>query len=98
MHTDVRESEQNEAEYTTPRWVQVWFLRKSRRLWKSKYQALKVERKRLQNRVNDTTKSREKWRDDAKELARRVLSLPLTTELDQDQVLYVADAVREFYR
>jgi dTDP-3-amino-2,3,6-trideoxy-4-keto-D-glucose/dTDP-3-amino-3,4,6-trideoxy-alpha-D-glucose/dTDP-2,6-dideoxy-D-kanosamine transaminase len=31
-------------------------------------------------------------------LARRVLSLPLTTELDQDQVLYVADAIREFYR
>jgi hypothetical protein len=75
MHTDVRGSEQNEAEYTTPRWVQVWFLRKSRRLWKSKYRALKVECKRLQNRVNDTTKSREKWRDDAKEFARRVREL-----------------------
>jgi prefoldin subunit 5 len=34
-----------------------------------------VECKRLQNRVNDTTKSREKWRDDAKELARRVREL-----------------------
>lgn len=32
------------------------------------------------------------------QLAERVLSLPLTTELDQDQVLYVADSIREFYR
>jgi hypothetical protein len=49
-------------EYKTPRWVQVWFLRRSRDNWKKKYMALKAEAKRLQNRVNDVTKSRERWR------------------------------------
>jgi dTDP-4-amino-4,6-dideoxygalactose transaminase len=31
-------------------------------------------------------------------LAGRVVSLPLTTELDQDQVIYVAESIGEFYR
>jgi hypothetical protein len=48
--------------YKTPRWVQVWFLRRSRDNWKKKYMALKAESKRLQNRVNDVTKSRQRWR------------------------------------
>jgi len=50
------------ARYKTPRWVQVWFLRRSRDNWKKKYMALKAEAKRLQNRVNDVSKSRERWR------------------------------------
>jgi len=75
MHTDVRESEQEETEYTTPTWVQRWFLKKSRDRWKSRCKALKAASKGLQNRVNDVTKSREKWRHDAKELARRVREL-----------------------
>jgi septal ring factor EnvC (AmiA/AmiB activator) len=40
----------------------IWFFRKSRDLWKSKYQALKASVKRLKNHVADLTKSREQWR------------------------------------
>lgn len=49
--------------YTTPRWVQAWFLRRSRDRWKARCRQLKVEAKRLANRVNDVTKSREHWRE-----------------------------------
>jgi predicted nuclease with TOPRIM domain len=56
------------SRYTTPRWVQVWFLQRSRDNWKKKYRELKAERKRLQNRVNDVTRSRESWRQRVKEL------------------------------
>jgi predicted nucleic acid-binding Zn-ribbon protein len=40
----------------------IWFFRKSRDLWKSKYQALKASVKQLKNHVADLTKSREQWR------------------------------------
>ena len=49
--------------YTTPSWVQAWFLGRSRDLWRAKYKELKVEAKRLQNRVNDVSHSRQKWRE-----------------------------------
>lgn len=75
MHTDVRESQESKSDYKTPKWVQVWFLKRSRKLWKSKYQALKKSLKRLQNRVNDTNQSREEWRSQAKALSRRVREL-----------------------
>jgi hypothetical protein len=42
-----------------------WCFRKSRDLWKAKYQALKVSFKRLTNRVADVTKSRDRWRLEA---------------------------------
>ena len=58
----------NTKSYTTPRWVQVWFLRRSRDNWKKKHQALKAESKRLLNRVSDVTKSREKWRQRVEQL------------------------------
>jgi hypothetical protein len=45
--------EDGKGKYTTPRWVQVWFLVRSRARWKRKYQDLKIQAKRLQNRVND---------------------------------------------
>src|SRR5436305_5914748 len=54
--------------YVTPRWVQAWFLQRSRDNWKKKYAALKAEGKRLKNSVNDVTKSREQWRRRAKDL------------------------------
>lgn len=54
--------------YTTPRWVQVWFLGRSRDNWKAKYKRLKAQAKRLQNRVNDVTRSRERWRERVAEL------------------------------
>ena len=58
--------------YTTPRWVQVWFLGRSRDRWKQKYKALKVEAKRLQNRAADARKARDQWRDETERLRRRV--------------------------
>ncbi len=62
-------------EYTTPRWVQVWFLRRSRDNWKRKYQELKTQAKRLKNAVHDLTRSRQKWRDQAEQASRRVREL-----------------------
>ena len=53
------------AEYTTPHRVQAWFLGRSRDRWKQKYMDLKAEAGRLQRRVADVGKSREKWRDEA---------------------------------
>src|SRR6267154_1144586 len=58
--------------YKSPKHAQVWFLRRSRDLWKKKYQALKVEAKRWQNRVADVTKSRDKWRTQAEDAQRRL--------------------------
>ena len=54
--------------YTTPRWVQAWFLQRSRDNWKRKYQALKADSKRLLNRVNDVSKSRAAWRREVERL------------------------------
>jgi len=65
----------DKAQYKTPRWVQDWFLRRSRDNWKKKYAELKADGKRLQNRVNDVSKSREKWRGDSKELEERIREL-----------------------
>jgi chromosome segregation ATPase len=39
-----------------------WCFRKSRDLWKAKYQDLKASFKRLTNRAADLTKSRDQWR------------------------------------
>lgn len=82
---DVREQD-GKVKYTTPRWVQAWFLGRSRDRWKQKYKDLKVEAKRLQNRVNDVTKSREKWRDEAERLRERVQELEAQTAALQQQV------------
>ena len=72
--------------YTTPRWVQVWFLRRSRDNWKTKYVELKTDSKRLQNRVNDVSKSREKWRDETKQLEERVSKLETENAALQEQL------------
>ena len=56
--------------YKTSKQVQAWFLGRSRDLWKTKYAELKVESKRLQQRVADVCRSRASWRDEA-EAARR---------------------------
>ena len=64
-------------EYTTPRWVQVWFLGRSRDRWKHKHGELKIEARRLQRQVSDVTKSREKWREEALQLRQRVRELEL---------------------
>lgn len=61
--------------YTTPSWVQAWFLRRSRDNWKKKYMDVKADNKRLQNRANDVGKSREHWRDETERLRQRVHNL-----------------------
>jgi uncharacterized protein YlxW (UPF0749 family) len=61
--------------YSTPRWVQVWFLRRSRDKWKKKARVRKEEAKRWRNRAADVSKSRERWREEAKQLRQRVKKL-----------------------
>ena len=64
------DQQSQQSVYTTSKQVQAWFLGRSRDLWKKKYAALKVESKRLQQRVADVCRSRASWRDEA-EAARR---------------------------
>jgi SMC interacting uncharacterized protein involved in chromosome segregation len=73
------------TEYTTPHRVQAWFLGRSRDLWKKKYMELKAEWMRLQRRLADMGESREKWRDEAEQLRRRVKELEVQTAALQEQ-------------
>ena len=72
--------------YITSHRVQAWFLGRSRDNWKRKYQDLKVQSKRLQNRVNDVSKSRARWRAEAEQLQRRVQELEAANATLQEQV------------
>lgn len=63
------------AKYTTPRWVQAWFLGRSRDNWKRKYKDSKAQAKRLKNQVNDVVRSRERWRGRAKALEKENAAL-----------------------
>jgi hypothetical protein len=73
--------------YTTSKQVQAWFLGRSRDRWKKKYRQLKVESKRLRQRVADVDTSRANWRGEA-ETARceaqtlRVQNAELQARLD----------------
>lgn len=72
--------------YTSPPWAQRWFLERSRKLWKEKYMGLKADAKRLQNRVNDVTKSRENWRAQAKQKDERIQALQTENAALQEQL------------
>jgi predicted nuclease with TOPRIM domain len=65
---DAKIQEGGKRRYTTPSWVQAWFLGRSRDNWKAKYKGLKTEAKRLKNRVEDARRSREMWEQRAKKL------------------------------
>ena len=54
-----------EPAYTTSKQVRAWFLRRSRDLWKNTYAELKVESKRLNQRVGDVCNRRAGWRSEA---------------------------------
>lgn len=84
MKTSSQEDEK--VVYTTPRWVQAWFLRRSRDNWKAQYMELKADAKRLQNRVNDVSKSREKWREETEDLQERVSQLEAEKAAMQEQL------------
>ena len=86
IRMDATRHDGSKVEYTTPRWVQAWFLGRSRDNWKKKYQQLKTDSKRLQNRVNDVTKSRERWRDETKQLSQRVQELEAENTALQEQL------------
>ncbi len=82
---DASTVESPKAQYTTPARVQAWFLGLSRDRWKRKYKDLKAEAGRLERRVADVTKSREKWRHETEELRQRVRELEAQTVALQEQ-------------
>jgi uncharacterized protein YceH (UPF0502 family) len=53
----------------------IWFFRKSRDRWKSKYQKLKATVKGFKNQSAAVTKSREQWRAKAERAEQRVSAL-----------------------
>ena len=71
--------------YTTPRWVQVWFLQRSRDNWKEKYKQLRRDAKRMRNRVHDVTHSREKWREQTEQQERRIKDLEAENAVLREQ-------------
>ena len=75
-----------ECQYTTSKQVQAWFLRRSRALWKAKYTHLKADEKRLKNRVNDVTRSRERWREESEQMTARVRELEAEVAALQQQL------------
>ena len=79
-------SEGHQKEFTSPPWVQRWFLQRSRDNWKQKYMGLKKDAKRLQNRVHDVTKSRQEWCERSKQLNVRVLELEAANAALQQQL------------
>jgi chromosome segregation ATPase len=62
-------------EYKSRPGALAWCFRKSRDLWKAKYQDLKASFKRLTNRVADLTKSRDRWRLQAEEAQGQLAAL-----------------------
>ena len=86
IHMATTRHDDNPVEYTSPAWAQRWFLKRSRDNWKKKYMTLKTDAKRLENRVNDVTKSREKWCAETKQLAERVQSLEAENAALQEQL------------
>ena len=78
--------QEGRQKYTTPARVQAWFLQRSREKWKQKYKDLKSNTKRLQNRVNDVTKSREHWREENEALSKRLRELEADNAALQEQL------------
>jgi len=83
---DATQCDEREPEYTTSKQVQAWFLGRSRELWKQKYMQLKGDEKRLKNRVNDVTKSRERWREESEQMKTRVRELEAENAALQQQL------------
>ena len=72
--------------YKSPKHVQVLFLKKSRNKLREKYQEVKRDQKRQENRVRDVAKSREQWRSKAEELEARVAELELQKAILEELV------------
>jgi hypothetical protein len=61
--------------YTTSKQVQAWFRRRRRDLWKTRYADLKLELKRVRQRVADVDRSRARWRRKADEAGQQLEAL-----------------------
>jgi SMC interacting uncharacterized protein involved in chromosome segregation len=91
---DAANVEESAGQYKTSPRIQAWFLGRSRKRWKENYKKLKIDTKRLQNRVADVTKSREKWRERAEQLSRRVQELEAANAALQEQAALKKDGPR----
>jgi hypothetical protein len=83
MEGNVQNSKQgvaNKKSYLSPHHAQVWFLRRSRDGWKNKYAILKKGEKRLENRVRDVTKSRDRWASQSAMNAARLKEVEIENE------------------
>jgi hypothetical protein len=78
--------DQPRRRYTTPAYVQAWFLQRSRDNWKAKYSLVKADVRKLKNRVHDVDKSRERWRARAEQQARRIEELEAQNATLQQQL------------
>jgi len=85
----------NQPAYTTSKQIQAWFLGRSRDRWKQKYAKLKVESKRLHQRVADVCKSRVGWRNEAEAARREVQELRTQNDALQAQLDALADPVQK---
>ena len=83
---DATSGESVAVKYKSPRHAQVWFLERSRRTWKRKYAALKVEQKRWQNRAADSRRARDEWRLRAVTAEQRVRELEAANAALRQQV------------
>jgi len=86
IRMDATNHDDQTVKYKSPPWAQRWFLQRSRENWKNKYMQVKTDAKRLENRVSDVSKSREKWREDAKQLSERVRELEAEIAALQEQL------------
>ncbi len=85
----------NEPAYTTSKQVQAWFLGRSRDRWKKKYAELKVESKRLKQRVADVCKSRAGWRGEAVATRQEAQELRIRNAELQAQLDALADEAQK---
>jgi predicted nuclease with TOPRIM domain len=77
---------QDDLKYASPPWAQRWFLKRSRDGWKNKYMGLKAEAKKQANRVNDVTKSRDKWRAETEQLREQLEAVKAEKAALQEQL------------
>jgi chromosome segregation ATPase len=87
----------HEPAYTTSKQVQAWFLGRSRDRWKKKYAELKVESKRLKQRVADVSKSRAGWRDEAEAARQEANALRSRNAELQAELDALADEAQKKY-
>jgi chromosome segregation ATPase len=81
--------------YTTSKQVQAWFLGRSRDLWKNKYAKLKLDHKRLQQRVADVDRSRAQWRNHAQSAQLQMEQLQAENTRIQAELDAAAEALQK---